>query len=657
MPNIKFTVSLDDRISKSLKSINDKFAKFNPLKKTQKGVDKTVSKMEGLNRQVDKTANSILKLQRKSLTASKEQKKAINKEIQGHRQLQRELKQEIRLLKKRGKSSKSGFQAQIGGGVSKGMTSFASKMGGIGVGIGAIFGGGMIAKGILETTAEMEKLNAVLTNTLGSTKKASESMQMITDIASKTPFEVNTLTGSFIKLVNRGFKPTKNEIISLGDLASSTGKDFDQLAEALLDAQTSEFERLKEFGIKAEKNGDLVKFTFKGVTTEVKNSDKAITDYILSLGKVEGVSGSMAAISETLTGKVSNMKDAFAQTQLVIGSAFSPLIISSLNKIIELINRFRPTLEANLIKIMPKVEVVFNNLINWVDAVVASFDNIKLIIEPLKTVFKRYIELFNNWVTLIGLGGDKLSTINNIALALRGILGLITITLRPQLWLWNKILTIAINVKRIVNSITEWLDKNRTVLYIIGGILTVTILPTLIAIAGVTGPLVVAIGLLASPLLIAAGAIWGMYEGIKALADWLDPLPAKANAVNTEFKKVSDTTRRISTDMQNALDATEKLRKKLLGGLGAGVKSSGKKKSTYKPITSNNNNNNNTLTDNDTVLKTDRSVTNVTLNVDKLVEGGINITTQNIQESNIKIQEIVTKSLQRALADATTVKI
>lgn len=53
--------------------------------------------------------------------------------------------------------------------------------------------------------------------------------------------------------------------------------------EALLDAQTGEMERLKEFGITAQQNGNKVAFTFKGVTTTVDKTDKAIQGYLLSL--------------------------------------------------------------------------------------------------------------------------------------------------------------------------------------------------------------------------------------------------------------------------------------------------------------------------------------------------------------------------------------
>ena len=181
-------------------------------------------------------------------------------------------------------------------------------------------------KSVVSTTAEFQKMEAVLTTTLGDKSAAKVAMQDIVEFASKTPFQVNELTDAFVKLANRGFKPTLAQMTSLGDLASSTGKSFDQLTEAALDAMTGEFERLKEFGIRASSEGDRVKFTFKGVTTEVQKTDKAIQDYLISLGNAEGVTGSMAAISETVGGQLSNLEDNFSQLQLAIGSSSSGLI-------------------------------------------------------------------------------------------------------------------------------------------------------------------------------------------------------------------------------------------------------------------------------------------------------------------------------------------
>lgn len=200
--------------------------------------------------------------------------------------------------------------------------------------LGAAFSVGAVlsfGKAIIDTTAQFQKMEAVLTNTLGSNSAAKVAMDQIVEFASKTPFQVDELTGAFVKLANRGFTPTIREMTALGDLASSTGKSFDQLAEATLDAMTGEFERLKEFGIKAKAEGDNVAFTFKGVTTEVEKTDEAIQSYILSLGETEGVSGSMAAISETVGGKISNLQDNFTQLQLTLGSSSSGLIAGVLD--------------------------------------------------------------------------------------------------------------------------------------------------------------------------------------------------------------------------------------------------------------------------------------------------------------------------------------
>ena len=164
---------------------------------------------------------------------------------------------------------------------------------------------------VLETRAEFQKFEAVLTNTLGSKSQAQDALDRIQSFAAKTPFGVKELTEDFVKLANTGFKPTVKEMTKLGDLASSQGKSFDQLTEALIDAQTGEFERLKEFGIRAKKEGDKVTLSFKDQKVQVDNNNESIRNAILGFGELQGVAGGMSAISETLGGKISNLNDNF----------------------------------------------------------------------------------------------------------------------------------------------------------------------------------------------------------------------------------------------------------------------------------------------------------------------------------------------------------
>lgn len=129
----------------------------------------------------------------------------------------------------------------------KAFNSASSQMGGIAA-LAGITSIGMLGKAIMETTAKFEKFGVVLRNTLGDAA-GSDALSMIANFAATTPFQLDEVTGAFIKMANQGFVPTREQMVLLGDVASSTGKSFDQLAEAILDAQTNQFERLKEFGI------------------------------------------------------------------------------------------------------------------------------------------------------------------------------------------------------------------------------------------------------------------------------------------------------------------------------------------------------------------------------------------------------------------------
>ncbi len=191
---------------------------------------------------------------------------------------------------------------------------------------------------IINVRKEFERYQAVLENSLGSQQAARQELGMLAKFAAETPFALTELTGAYVKLVNQGFKPGQSELRKMGDLASSVGKGFDQLSEAVIDAQVGEMERLKEFGIRAKKDGDLITFTFKGVSTEVKNTSADIQKYILSLGELEGVSGSMAKISATLGGRISNLGDSWDMLMNTMGSKSSGVFVWVINRMTDFVN-------------------------------------------------------------------------------------------------------------------------------------------------------------------------------------------------------------------------------------------------------------------------------------------------------------------------------
>jgi len=107
-----------------------------------------------------------------------------------------------------------------------------------------------LTKSVLQTGGAFEDYKATLKTVLGSQDKANKAFAWLGKFAQTTPFEIENLTASFVKLAAYGIDGTK-VMKTLGDTAAAMGKDIGMAVEALADAQTGEFERLKEFGIKA----------------------------------------------------------------------------------------------------------------------------------------------------------------------------------------------------------------------------------------------------------------------------------------------------------------------------------------------------------------------------------------------------------------------
>jgi hypothetical protein len=182
---------------------------------------------------------------------------------------------------------------------------------GVGVGIAAL------GTATLTTGATFEKLRAQLKTATGSAEGADEALGFVREFAKNTPFQVEEITGAFIKLTNLGLAPSEEALTAYGDTASAMGKELDQLIEAVADATTGEFERLKEFGIKAKSEGDNVSFTFRGVTTTVGKNSAEIEKYLIDLSK-NNFAGAMAEQMGTLNGIISNAKDAIATFFLTV---------------------------------------------------------------------------------------------------------------------------------------------------------------------------------------------------------------------------------------------------------------------------------------------------------------------------------------------------
>lgn len=172
---------------------------------------------------------------------------------------------------------------------------------------------GTIVSQVVGAQREFEKLRASLVTVTGSSAAAGKAFEAIQKFAAATPYSVQEVTEGFLKLRNLGLTPSERALMSYGNTASAMGKSLNQLVEAVADAATGEFERLKEFGIKTKQNGDQVSLTFQGVTKTIGNNAAEIEAYLMAIGEVE-FAGGMARQADTLDGDLSALADTWKST-------------------------------------------------------------------------------------------------------------------------------------------------------------------------------------------------------------------------------------------------------------------------------------------------------------------------------------------------------
>lgn len=192
------------------------------------------------------------------------------------------------------------------------------------LGAAAAIGGLESARSVFDSLVasqrNFDKLNSGLITMTGSAENAAKAFQVLQQFAKETPYGLNQAVEGFTKLVALGLNPSKEALISYGNTAAAMGKDLNQMIEAVADASTGEFERLKEFGIKASQQGDQVSFTFQGVTTTVKKNSEEIQKYLLNIGNTN-FAGAMEIRAKTLDGALSSLEDTVAGLMLSIAQS------------------------------------------------------------------------------------------------------------------------------------------------------------------------------------------------------------------------------------------------------------------------------------------------------------------------------------------------
>jgi hypothetical protein len=191
-----------------------------------------------------------------------------------------------------------------------GLAGALGPMAGMVGGLAGAAGFTMAAREVLNVTREFDKLNASLVTVTGSQHAANYAFEALQDLALKTPFTLRSATDMFVQLRNMGLDPSVRAMTAYGDMAAAFGTNLDHMMLAIGDATVGIMRPLKQYGIIAHQEGDKVKFSFRGVTTEVARDAVEIEKYLLRLAE-NNFAGAMANRMKTLDGAISNLADAW----------------------------------------------------------------------------------------------------------------------------------------------------------------------------------------------------------------------------------------------------------------------------------------------------------------------------------------------------------
>jgi hypothetical protein len=143
----------------------------------------------------------------------------------------------------------------------------------------------------------------------GGAAEADRQMAILTETAAANGQGVAAMVDAYVRLKNLGLDPSRQAMEAYLNVSAASGKSLEQFVEAVADAATGEFERLKEFGIKASVEGDKVALRFRGATRLIQNDARSIEEALQEIGRKD-FAGAVAAQSQNASVALNTMGDA-----------------------------------------------------------------------------------------------------------------------------------------------------------------------------------------------------------------------------------------------------------------------------------------------------------------------------------------------------------
>lgn len=178
-----------------------------------------------------------------------------------------------------------------------------------------------LGRELFDTNRELERLEAQLRTITGGVGPAARSFELIKRFAVETPFQLQELTQSFVRLRGFGVEPTERRLRGLGNISAAFGQDITQLTEAVISGVNGMARPLRRFTVNTSVMGDQLRVSFGGVTKTIPRTTEAVVDFLVEVQEGLPIVNAMEERMRTMDGATSNLTDAVTVFAGKIGKA------------------------------------------------------------------------------------------------------------------------------------------------------------------------------------------------------------------------------------------------------------------------------------------------------------------------------------------------
>lgn len=244
--------------------------------------------------------------------------------------------------------------------------------------LAVVMAGGVSIASIIGTTKDNEQVISSLVAIEDTVEKARARFQELNNLSRLIPQDFNEISKSAQRLSRTGITPTAEIMTDLSAIAVGTGRNLEEVGDALSGALLGEMGGLKNFGVQAVKVGNDIQATFKGQTTTFKNNREEWLKYIHSISD-GNFKQALDVQMGGLTGAFKNLNDAWSDFAFALGeNGFGELIASSMRNFAQFLDRITSLINNS------DIAVAFNYISQsmsksfnaFVDTVLCGFENV-----------------------------------------------------------------------------------------------------------------------------------------------------------------------------------------------------------------------------------------------------------------------------------------